>query len=51
MFTLLLIISILVLSVLSHENVDFYDIPKEYQDCPEVIQMRASNFDKYIYLA
>lgn len=52
MSMLLLVGLILLLSVLFPENVDVYDIPKEFENCPEVQQMKVfyENIDRYLYL-
>lgn len=50
MSILLLIGSILLLSVLFPENIDVYKIPKEFQDFPEVQQMKFYYDDRYGYI-
>lgn len=52
MSMLLLIGLILLLSILFPENVDVYAIPKEFQSCPEVEQMKLfyEDRDKYLCL-
>lgn len=49
MSMLLLIGLILLLSILFPENVDVYEIPKEFQDCPEVKQMKIFYEDRYLF--
>ncbi|MFL0252515.1 endoglucanase [Clostridium neuense] len=49
MSMLLLIGLILLLSILFPENVDIYEIPKEFQNCPEVEQMKIFYEDRYLF--
>lgn len=47
MSLLLLIGLILLLSVLFSNDSSVYDIPEEFQNCPEVAQMKALCNDRY----
>lgn len=46
----LLIGLVLLFSVLFSSNSDVYDIPEEFQNCPEVAEMKAFYNDRYEFL-